>query len=136
MVISLYVFLYRLAPSQPLHVNVSQNGPNSVEVSWTPPQPGGSAVTSYIIYCKKDGGQKFSVPARANATTTTIAGLITGHDYNITMVAMSSNLPSIETAVTNITISKGILHSNHVVRESVDSLCNDSANLPLTLTTW
>lgn len=114
MIISLHVFLCPLAPSHPLHVNVSQSGPNSVQVSWTPPPLEGPAVTSYIVYCKKDGGQKLSVPAKANATTTTIAGLITGHDYNITMVAMCNNLPSIETNVTNITICEGILHSRVV----------------------
>ena len=92
------------APSPPSGVTVSQNGVDSVQVSWTPPS-GEPDVTGYIIcYQQQDGGHTGSVMAGANATTATITGLMTGATYSITMVATSSTLPSTVTAEEHITI--------------------------------
>ena len=92
------------APSPPSGVTVSQNGVDSVQVSWTPPS-GEPAVTGYIIYYQQqDGGHTGSVMAGAAATTATINGLMTGATYSITMVATSSTLPSIVTGAVTITI--------------------------------
>ena len=86
------------APSSPSGVIVSQNGVDSVQVSWTPPS-GEPPVTGYIIYYhQQDGRHTGSVMARATATTATIAGLIPGATYSITMMATSSMLPSTVTA--------------------------------------
>ena len=82
------------APSPPSGVMVSQNGLDSVQVSWTPPS-GEPTVTGYIIYYQQqDGGQNGTEMAGATATTATITGLMTGAVYSITMVATSSTLPS------------------------------------------
>ena len=99
------------APSPPSAVRGSQNGLDSVLVSWTPPS-GGPDVTGYIIYYQRDGGQRLSENAAATATTATITGLIAGATYSITMVATSSTLPSTETAVQTVTIgnNKNIAH--------------------------
>ena len=91
------------APSPPSAVSVSQNGLDSVLVSWTPPS-GEPDVTGYIIYYQQDGGQRLSENAGATATTVTITGLIAGATYSIIMVATSSTLPSTETAVQTVTI--------------------------------
>ena len=92
------------APSPPSGVTVSQNGVGSVQVSWTPPS-GEPNATGYIIYYQKqDGGHTDSEMAGATTTTATITGLMTGATYSITMVAMSSTLPSIVTAGETITI--------------------------------
>ena len=85
-------------------MTVSQNGVDSVQVSWTPPlvEP---AVTGYIIYYhQQDGGHTGSEMAGVTATTTTITGLIPGATYSITMVATSNMLPSSVTAAVIITI--------------------------------
>ena len=94
-----------IAPSPPSGVAVSQNGVGRVQVSWTPP-PGEPTVTGYIIYYQQqDGGHTGSKMAGATVTTATITGLITGASYFITMVAISSTLPSTATTAENITIT-------------------------------
>ena len=95
------------APSPPSAVSVSQNGLDSVLVSWTPPS-GEADVTGYIIYYQRDGGQRLSENAGATASITTITGLIAGATYSITMVATSSTLPSTETAAQIVTIGKHV----------------------------
>ena len=85
-------------------MTVSQNGVESVQVSWTPPS-GEPAVTGYIIYYQQqDGGHNGSKMAGATATTATITGLMTGATYSIAIVATSSTLPSKVTAAETITI--------------------------------
>ena len=85
-------------------MTVSQNGVDSVQVSWTPPSEE-PTVTGYIIYYQQqDGGHTTSKMAGATATTATITGLMTGATYSITMVATSSTLPSNMTAAETITI--------------------------------
>ena len=92
------------APSPPSGVTVSQNGVDSVQVSWTPPS-GEPTVTGYIIYYQQqDGGHNGSVMTGATATTATVTELMTGATYSITMVATSSTLPSTVTAAVNVTI--------------------------------
>ena len=92
------------APSSPSGVIVSQNGVNSVQVSWTPPS-GEPTVTGYIIYYQQqDGGHTGSEIAGGTATTATITGLISGATYSITMMATSSTLPSTVTAAVTVTL--------------------------------
>ena len=94
------------APSPPSGVTVSQNGVDSVQISWTPPS-GEPAVTGYIIYYQQqDGGHTGSEMARDTTTIATITGLMTGATYSITMVATSSTLPSTVTAAETITIGR------------------------------
>ena len=90
-----------LAPSPPSNLSVSQNGPDSVLVSWIAPS-GEPAVTGYIIYYQQhDGEQCLSESA---GPTANIIGLIVGATYSITIMATSSTLPSTETAALNVTI--------------------------------
>ena len=95
------------APSPPSAVSGSQNGLDSVLVSWTPPS-GEPNVTGYIIYYQQDGGQRLSENAGATDMTT-ITRLIAGGTYSITMVATSSTLPSTETTARTVTIGNKVL---------------------------
>ena len=83
-------------------MSVSQNGLDSVLVSWIPPS-GEPDVTGYIIYYQRDGGQRLSVSAGATDTAT-ITQLNAERTYFITMVTTSSTLPSTETAAQTVTI--------------------------------
>ena len=95
-----------VAPSPPSGVSVSQNGLNSLLVSWTSGEP---AVTGYIIsYQTLDGGHSGSV-TNETATSTIITGLMTGATYSISIVATSSTLPSTETTAPDITIGTGLI---------------------------
>ena len=94
------------APSPPSDVSVSQNGLNSLLVSWTSGEP---AVTGYnISYQTLDGGHSGSV-TNETATSTIITGLMTGATYSITIVATSNTLNSTETTAPDITIGTGLI---------------------------
>ena len=94
------------APSPLSGVSVSQNGLNSLLVSWTSGEP---AVTGYIIsYQTLDGGHSGSV-TNETATSTIITGLMTGATYSISIVATSNTLPSTETTAPDITIGTGLI---------------------------
>ena len=95
------------APSPPSDVNVSQNGLESLLVSWT--VSGESIVTGYIIsYRQQDGVHSGSVNVNETVISTIITGLMIGATYSISVVATSSTLPSNETIPQNITIGNGI----------------------------
>lgn len=115
----LLILHFSPAPFPPSAVSVSQNGPGSVEVSWTPPSSGGPAVTSYKIHYKNDGGQKYSVSAEATTTTATINGLIAGKDYYITMESFYNNVPSPETTALMITIHEGMWYRNVCLQQYI-----------------
>ena len=84
------------APSPPSDVSVSQNGLDSLLVSWASGDP---TVTGYIIYYQQhNGGQRHSLTAGATDTSATITGLITGATYSISVASTSGTLPSTETA--------------------------------------
>ena len=94
-VTSYIIKLFSPAPSPPSDVTVSQNGLDSVLVSWTPPS-GEPAVTGYIIYYQQDGEQRLSLSAESTATIAIITGLTAGATYSVTMTATSTTLPSNE----------------------------------------
>ena len=80
------------APSPPPNVGVSQNGLNSLLVTWTPSE--GPNVTGYTIYYQQiDGRQNGSVPAKSTDTIN-ITGLIAGANFSIGVLANSNTLPS------------------------------------------
>ena len=83
-------------------MSVSQNGLNSLLVSWTSGEPD---VTGYIIsYQQQDGVHSGSVNVNETATSTNITGLMTRAKYSINIVATSTTLPSTETTAPDITI--------------------------------
>ena len=98
--------MFFAAPSPPSNVIVSQNGLESLLVSWT---AGESIVTGYIIsYQQQDGVHSDSVAVNETVTSTIITGLMIGATYSISIVATSNTLPSNETIAQNITIGNGV----------------------------
>ena len=84
--------LIPLAPSAPSNVRVTQNGLNSVLVSWT---AGHMSVTGYFIsYSSEEGGETNSLSAEESDTHITITELIAGVNYTVNLSANSSTLPS------------------------------------------
>ena len=108
----LYAWLYNTAPSPPSEVSISQNGLDSILVSWT--VSGESIVTGYIIsYQQQDGVHTDSVTVDDTAVTSTIiTGLMIGATYSISIVATSNTLPSTETT-DDITIGNMITAEYH-----------------------
>ena len=95
------------APSPPSDVRVSQNGLNSLLVTWTPSE--GPNVTGYTIYYYQiDGKQNGSVTAK-NTDIINITGLISGANFSIGVLANSNTLPSTVTYGPNATIGIIIL---------------------------
>ena len=74
-------------------MRVSQNGLNSLLVTWTPSE--GPNVTGYTIYYYQiNGGFSGSVTAAETDTSVVITGLIAGANFAISVSADSSTLPS------------------------------------------
>ena len=77
-----------------MQVNVT-----SITVSWTPP----ATVSGYKVYWNGGGGADTgNMSVGADDTAVTISGLTPGLTYEITLVALSENLPSPAVAVTVI----------------------------------
>ena len=53
-------------------------------------------MTGYTIYYQQEGGKRRSLRTEAGAITANISGLISGETYSITVVALSTSLPSNE----------------------------------------
>ena len=80
-----------LGPPPPSDVRVSQNGVNSLLVTWTPSE--GPDVTGYTVHYQQiDGAQNGSVTA--TNTSVTITGLIIGATFSISVSTNSNTLPS------------------------------------------
>ena len=71
-----------------------QDGLTSIQVSWTAPASGGASRTGYRISYQTGGGSEQSVDIGATATSHTLTGLQSGATYSISIVALSSTLPS------------------------------------------
>ena len=72
-------------------MRVSQNGVNSLLVTWTPSE--GPDVTGYTVHYQQiDGAQNGSVIA--TDTSVIITGLIVGATFSISVSANSNTLPS------------------------------------------
>ena len=80
-----------LAPSAPSDVRVTQNGLNSVLVSWT---AGDMSVTGYFISYSSEEGGETNLSSEESDTNITISGLIVGANYTVNISAKSSMLPS------------------------------------------
>ena len=89
------------APSPPSNLRVSQNGLDSVLVSWTPSPDGAEA---YIIYYQLEGGERSSMRADGSDTSITISDLVGGGTYSFSMIATNTLPSSIEIGPFNITI--------------------------------
>ena len=88
---------FNTAAAEPtsLTANISQSNTThvNISVSWRTPKT--SAVTGYAIYYLPKGGQAISyMVSGGEAETQLLDGLLRGVTYNISIVALSQNLPS------------------------------------------
>ena len=78
--------------SPPTNITVELSGTNNINVSWTKPVSG-PAVIGFQMYYQAQGDQG-TVDLNATSTEYTITNCTVGQQYNITVVALSENLPS------------------------------------------
>ena len=106
---------------------MSQNGLNSVLVTWTPSER--PNVTGYTIYFRQlYGGLSGSVTAAETDTSVVITGLIAGASFSIGVLANSSTLPSTVTYGPNATI--GTIDITDMLIILSVSMCSTSQHLP------
>ena len=89
-----FFVLHPTAAGLPGNLAAVPAGPISIRVSWTAPTSGAD-VTGYRIYWS-GGSDQGSMDASAGDTTVTISGRSHGLTYNISIVALSVQLPSPE----------------------------------------
>ena len=96
--VPLDMYLYTAPPGPPTGVTAVQSGPTSVSVSWTAPTSGGP-VTRYDIYYVVNGGPSTS-GFSTNSTSCVLTNLQVGVQYNISVIAVGTSLPSLSANVT------------------------------------
>eukprot|EP00731_Ephydatia_muelleri_P018890 Em0011g930a len=84
-------------PGPPTGVTAVQSGSTSVSVSWTAPTSGGP-VTRYDIYYVTNGGPNTS-GGSTNSTSYFLTNLQVGVQYNISVIAVGTSLPSLSVNV-------------------------------------
>ena len=83
------MYLYTAPPGPPTGVTAVQSGPTSVSVSWTAPISGGP-VSRYDIYYVANG-----VPSTSGGSTTSTSYVLqVGVQYNISVIAVGTYIPS------------------------------------------
>ena len=106
------MYLYTGPPAPPTGVTAVQSGPTSVSVSWTAPTSGGP-VSRYDIYYVANG-----VPSTRGGSTTSTSYVLTnlqvGVQYNISVIAVGTYMPSQSALATNVSSKL----STHVVYQS------------------
>ena len=85
------------SPTAPLAPTVltATPGNTTINLAWTAPGDGGSAILGYNVYeATSPGGENYSTPANGNilltATTAVVTGLTTGKTYYFTVSAVNS----------------------------------------------
>ena len=79
--------------SAPTDLIASHEGPTSVRVSWSPPDPLGDT-TGYVIYYSTDGSSDSVDVSGPDGSETILEDLMTDSRYLISLVAISQHLPS------------------------------------------
>eukprot|EP00731_Ephydatia_muelleri_P018993 Em0011g1033a len=93
-------------PGPPTGVTAVQSGPTSVSVSWTAPISGGP-VTRYDIYYVTNGGPSTS-GGSTNSTSYVLTSLQVGVQYNISVIAVGTSLPSLS-ASSSVVVPAGLV---------------------------
>ena len=90
--------------SPPINLTVELAGTNNINVSWTTPASG-PAVIGFRMYYQAQG-DRGTVDLNATSTEYSITNCIIEQQYNITVVALSENLPSTLVGPESITIGE------------------------------
>ena len=91
------------APSAPTLVSAVPGAGSALLTFTSPTNNGGSAITSYVATCTASGNPTVTANAAANATTATVAGLISGVVYSCSVVANNSAGASVASNVIAVT---------------------------------
>lgn len=94
-------FFLLTVPFPPSNLSVTQNGRDTVLVSWSP----SDGVDGYIVYYQEEGSRRYSRQAGADDTSFTLTRLNAGKTYSISMVAYTG-FYSTEAGPVNITIGR------------------------------
>ena len=86
------MYLYPAPPGPPTGVTAVQSGPTSVNVSWTAPTSGGP-VSRYDVYYMANRVQSTGVGS-TNSTSYVLTNLQFGAQYNISVIAVGTYMPS------------------------------------------
>ena len=113
---TVYIIEY---PGQPVNLTIMHISNNTVTLQWTPPvQTGGPNITvHYIVHISSENDTNFSCSDnQCNVTLneTTITGLQTGIQYNITVSAVNcidTGPPS-----SSIQVIPGMLYRQHYIQ--------------------
>ena len=95
--------VYLIAADAPTGLMAVEASPTSIQVSWTAPASGGASRTGYRI-SYQTGGSVQSVDVGAAATSQTLIGLQSGATYSISIVTLSSTLPSTAVGPETVTL--------------------------------
>ena len=87
-------------PSPPTDVTAVQDGPTSIRVTWTPPNPL-DGITGYRI--SFTGGSDVDIDDR-NTNSYTLTDLTNGETYKITIVSVTPNKPTSSPADVEVTL--------------------------------
>ena len=97
--------LYTAPPGPPTGVTAVQSGPTSVSVSWTAPTSGGP-VSRYDIYY---GANR--VPSTSGGSTSyVLTNLQVGVQYNISVIAVGTYIPSQSATFVGNAMIRALLH--------------------------
>ena len=99
------MYLYTAPPGPPTGVTAVQSGPTSVSVSWTAPTSGGP-VTRYDIYYVAFGGPSTS-GGSTNSTLYDLTKLQVWVQYNISVIAVGTSLPSLSASSSVVVVVPG-----------------------------
>ena len=80
-------------PQPPTDVTAVQDGPTSITVTWTPPDPL-DGITGYTIFYTGGGSNDETTVNDGNTMSHALTGLTNGETYTISIVATSSGLSS------------------------------------------
>ena len=80
-------------PQPPTDVTAVQDGPTSITVAWTPPDPL-DGITGYWISYTGGGSSGGETVSGGDTNSYTLTGLTNGETYTISIVATSSGLSS------------------------------------------
>ena len=85
--------------SGPTGMEVKQEDPTSVRVSWLPPSPPGHTTGYTILYSTGERADTREISG-AGVSEARLAGLVVGGEYSISLLATSQHLPSETVTVT------------------------------------
>ena len=115
-------------PNAPTRVSAATSD-RSARVSWTAPANGGSAITGYTATAEP-GGESCS-PVPATATTCTIAGLLNGTTYAVTVTASNAVGTSATGSPASVT---PLAHSATTATIPAATTYGHSYSIPVTVT--